>query len=63
MQPMFARMNPLIENMVIEPGPNNTTQILCVECGWEGVSNRFDHQWAFLGHPCRLISLSVSTTD
>jgi hypothetical protein len=68
MRSMFTRMNPKAENMVTEPGlpvrGNSTTAILCVECTWEGTAVTPDAPWViFMGHQCRLITESVSTSD
>jgi hypothetical protein len=63
--PAFVRMNPRADNMVTQPSDmdNSTILILCVECGWEG------HAWGgmapwpvFMGHKCRLLTESVSTS-
>lgn len=66
MQPSFTRMKPDADNLVAQVnGVTKQVEMLCVECGWEGVTTEKDESpWVkFFAHPCRLVTQSVSTSD
>jgi hypothetical protein len=65
MRPAFTRMKPIYANGVFDRRNDYTglIDVLCVECGWEAVKHPLDVDTAFLQHPCRLVTESVSTAD
>jgi hypothetical protein len=70
MRPAFTD-KPLAENMVTEPtdtvlayasAHKKCTELLCVECGWQGHAHFPDAPWpVFQTHKCKLRTQSIST--
>jgi len=62
MRSFFTR-EPDSANMVAQPGPGATIDLLCVECGWEGIAGTYEQpSQVFRLHPCKLRTTSISTS-
>jgi hypothetical protein len=63
-RPSFTRL-PQRRDMVTEACPDraHATDLLCVECGWQGHTEADAPLVVFMQHPCRLRTESVSTGD
>jgi hypothetical protein len=62
MNASFTRQ-PQQNSMVTQEGPHGAVDLLCVECGWEGVCFVTDAAWIkFKQHSCKLRTESISTS-
>lgn len=61
MQSYFSRL-PDSAYMVVEYVDNKNFNLLCVDCGWEGVGRLPQEPWpVFRNHGCKLKTLSVGS--